>query len=84
MLKICTKGSSIKPDRFKDLLGDIVSYMIDNHEYLSISIDKFTEDEVIFKGEAFIKGGIVPKQVVTIGFTFDEYRDYCITNYMVN
>ena len=70
MLKICTKGSSIKPDRFKDLLGDIVSYMIDNHEYLSISIDKFTEDEtqllnelleneVIFKGEAFIQNQCV-------------------------
>ena len=46
-------------------------------------LNELLENEVIFKGEALIKKGVIPKQVITIGFTFDEYRDYCITNYII-
>lgn len=94
----CSKYSKVKdgvdPDVLRLLIDKIILQMINNNNYTSITIEEFTKDEtqllnelleneVIFKGEAFIKGGIVPKQVVTIGFTFDEYRDYCITNYII-
>jgi len=94
----CSKYSKVKdgvdPDVLRLLIDKIILQMINNNNYTSITIEKFTKDEtqllnelleneVIFKGEAVIKKGVVPKQVVTIGFTFDEYRDYCITNYII-
>ncbi len=86
--------SGINHERLNVLLDKIISRMIENHEYSSISTEGFTvyetellkkllENEVIFKGEDFVKTGLVPKQIETIGFTFDEYRDFCITNYII-
>lgn len=94
----CTKYSKsisgVGHDLLRILLDKIVVQMINSHDYSSISVENSTDDEtqllnelleneVIFKGEALIKKGVIPKQVITIGFTFDEYRDYCITNYII-
>lgn len=87
--------SSINTDILKGLIEKIISQMIERHEYFSIPfkvftdeetdlINKLLENEVLFKGESIVKTGLVPKRIETIGFTFDEYRDYCITNYIIN
>ncbi len=91
--KYSISTSGVDSDVFRLLIDKIILRMINNHNYSSISIDGFTNDEkillnelldneVIFKGESYTQNGIVPKPIVTIGFTFDEYRDYCITNYI--
>ena len=94
----CSKYSKVKdgvdPDVLRLLIDKIILQMINYNEYTSITIEGFTKDEtqllndlleneVIFKGESYTQNGIVPKPIVTIGFTFDEYRDYCITNYII-
>lgn len=94
----CSKYSKVKdgvdPDVLRLLIDKIILQMINYNEYTSITIKEFTKDEtqllndlleneVIFKGESYTQNGIVPKPIVTIGFTFDEYRDHCITNYII-
>ena len=94
----CSKYSKVKdgvdPDVLRLLIDKIILQMINYNEYTSITIEEFTKDEtqllndlleneVIFKGESYTQNGIVPKPIVTIGFTFDEYRDYCITKYII-
>lgn len=93
--KYSKSTSGVNPDVLRLLIDKIILHMINNHNYSSISIDEFTNDErillnelldneVIFKGESYTQNGVVPKPIVTIGFTFDEYRDYCITNYIIS
>lgn len=94
----CTKYSEnstgINKDRVSHLLNDIISRMIKANNYSSVSTDEFSNDEikllnemidneVIFKEESFNKSGLVNRKIETVGFTFDEYRDYCITNYLI-
>lgn len=76
------------------LLDKIVGYMIENKEFFHVPVSIFTqeeegilikmlENEVIFKDEQLIKSGILEKKSMTISFTFDEFRDFCITNFVL-
>ena len=76
------------------LLNKIAGYMIEKKEFFKVPISIFTreeeillirmlENEVIFKDEQVIKSGILEKKSMTISFTFDEFRDFCITNYVL-
>lgn len=76
------------------LLDKIVGYMIEKKEFFHVPVSVFTqeeerilikmlENEVIFKDEQLIKSGILEKKCMTISFTFDEFRDFCITNYVL-
>lgn len=76
------------------LLDKIVRYMIEKKEFFHVPVSVFTqeeerilikmlENEVIFKDEQVIKSGILEKKSMTISFTFDEFRDFCITNYLL-
>lgn len=76
------------------LLDKIVGYMIEKKEFFHVPVSVFTqeeerilikmlENEVIFKDEQLIKSGILEKKSMTISFTFDEFRDFCITNYVL-
>jgi len=48
-----------------------------------IVIDKMLESDVLFKQETTIKNGLIPKTTGVLSFTFDEFRDYCITKYIL-
>lgn len=76
------------------LLDKIVGYMIEKKEFFHVPVSVFSqeeermlikmlENEVIFKDEQVIKSGILEKSSMTISFTFDEFRDFCITNYVL-
>lgn len=76
------------------LLDKITGYMIEKKEFFHVPVSIFTqeeekilikmlENEVIFKDEQVIRSGILEKSCMTISFTFDEFRDFCITNYVL-
>lgn len=44
---------------------------------------KMLDNEVIFKDEQIMKTGMLTRNTVVISFTFDEFRDFCITNYVL-
>ena len=41
------------------------------------------ENDVVLKGEDVVEHGLLKEQAVVISFTFDEFRDYCLTNYIL-
>lgn len=79
---------------FRKLLDRICAYMISNKTYFRIPMDIFDtqqqamiqtllENDVILKGEGVIEHGLLKERTVVISFTFDEFRDYCLTNYIL-
>ncbi len=92
--KYSKSSSGVQNNTVEKILNNIISNMIETQEYNTVSTAIFTENEfdllnemldneVVFKGESSIKAGLVFRKVETIGFTFDEYRDFCITNYVI-
>ncbi|WP_061320066.1 trypsin-like peptidase domain-containing protein [Clostridium botulinum] len=76
------------------LLDKISEYMIDNKKFFNIPSSIFSSseqellfkmicNEVIFKDEAVIQTGLLKKNSVVISFTFDEFRDFCLTEYIL-
>ncbi len=76
------------------LLNKIVQYMLVNNNYFHVPTRIFDKDEeqllikmlnneVIFKDELVEKVGFLEKKSMSISFTFDEFRDFCITNYLL-
>lgn len=76
------------------LFNKIVKHMLEKGIFFCIPVEIFTEDEektlikmletdVIFKTEEVVKSGLLEKSVMMISFTFDEFRDFCITNYIL-
>lgn len=76
------------------LLDKISEYMIDNKQFFNIPSSIFLPseqellfkmicNEVIFKDEAVIQTGLLRKNSVVISFTFDEFRDFCLTEYIL-
>lgn len=79
---------------FEQLVNNICKYMIDNRvfnliprEVLSISenqlLDILLEADVIFKEEQIVKKGFINEYTEVLSFTFDEFRDFCITKYLL-
>jgi hypothetical protein len=80
---------------FYSLLDHICKHMIENKAYFHVPLGAFNlnqqqllnrmlENEVIFKGEELIENGILQRNSVVISFTFDEFRDFCLTNYVLS
>lgn len=76
------------------LISKIVHYMLENKNYFHVPVRIFDKDEerllikmlnneVIFKDELVEKIGFLEKKSIAISFTFDEFRDFCITNYLL-
>lgn len=93
--KYSNNSTGIYQDRLSILFDKMILKMINNDEYSYVLKNEFTGDEidlinemidneVIFKGEQCTKTGLIATTVETVGFTFDEYRDYCITNYIID
>ena len=68
--------------------------MIDTKEFSHIRVDELNsedlqityhllESDVIFKTECRLKKGFLEDVEELISFTFDEFRDYCLTRYIV-
>ncbi|WP_339171283.1 hypothetical protein NSQ55_03620 [Paenibacillus sp. FSL H7-0943] len=81
-------------DSLNALLDKISEYMIREKSFFNIPSGIFNEseqellykmldNEVIFKDEQIIKMGMLKRNTVVISFTFDEFRDFCITNYIL-
>lgn len=80
---------------FVDALFDMISeYMICNKVFFNVPSNIFNEseqklltkmlhNEVIFKDDQVIKTGMHKENTVVISFTFDEFRDFCITKYIL-
>ncbi len=81
-------------DSLYALLDKISVYMIREKTFFNIPSSIFNEteqkllykmldNEVIFKDEQIMKTGMLTRNTVVISFTFDEFRDFCITNYVL-
>ncbi|NLV22076.1 MAG: trypsin-like peptidase domain-containing protein [Syntrophomonadaceae bacterium] len=81
-------------DSLYALLDKISEYMIRENAFFNIPSSIFNEteqkllykmldNEVIFKDEQIMKTGMLTRNTVVISFTFDEFRDFCITNYVL-
>lgn len=81
-------------DSLYALLDKISEYMLREKSFFNIPSSIFNEieqkllykmldNEVIFKDEQIVKTGMLARNTVVISFTFDEFRDFCITNYVL-
>ncbi|WP_196605404.1 serine protease family protein [Pectinatus haikarae] len=81
-------------DNVYSLLDKIAKYMLDNMEFFKVPSNIFSEkeqsllykmvsNEVVFKDEELIQIGMLRKTAMVISFTFDEFRDYCLTEYIL-
>lgn len=81
-------------DSLYALLDKISEYMIHEKMFFNVPSSIFNEyeqgllyqmlnNEVIFKDEQIMKTGMLMRNTVVISFTFDEFRDFCITNYIL-
>lgn len=79
---------------FEQLINTICKYMVDNKVYnnvprdvLSINeiqlLDILLEADVIFKEDQVVKKGFFDEYTEVLSFTFDEFRDFCITQYLL-
>jgi len=80
---------------FQELFRKIFAYMLYNHQYLNIPFEKLNDvnenllngiiDEDIFFRKDLIKdeSSLFGKKEV-LNFTFDEFRDYLLADYLVN
>ena len=77
------------------LLEHICKHMIECKTYSHVPLTAFNreqqqllnrmlQNEVIFKDEAIVEKGIVQRNSAVISFTFDEFRDFCLTNYLLS
>jgi len=76
------------------LLDKIAKYMIEKKEFLNVPIETFDleenkllvkmlNNEVVFKDRKIIQKGMLNDETTVISFTFDEFRDFNITNYVL-
>lgn len=81
-------------DNVYSLLDKIAEYMLNNRQFFKVPSSIFSEqeqrllykmvsNEVVFKDEELIKMGMLEKLSMVISFTFDEFRDFCLTEYIL-
>ena len=46
-------------------------------------IESLLENDVILKGDIQVQEGFIEKTTNVISFSFDEFRDFCITDYIL-
>lgn len=79
---------------FDKLIDHICRIMIDSRHFSEIPrndlteeeltvFDKLLEADVIFKQEMQKRTGLLQGVETVLGFTFDEFRDFCITRYIL-
>ena len=84
-------GSQMLLDK---LINHIASYMVEKFVFFQVPIDIFDseelqileillENDVIFKSEQKIQKGVLHLSSEVISFAFDEFRDFCLTRYLL-
>lgn len=80
---------------YTKLLNDITKYMIGKKQFNNIErseiigeienklLVKLIDEDVIFREDIKKKKGLVERKIEVINFTFDEFRDFFIANYIV-
>lgn len=80
---------------FDKLINHICQIMIESRNFNNINrnnfsveeltiFDKLLESDVIFKQDRQKTAGLIDEIEIVINFTFDEFRDFCITRYILN
>lgn len=81
-------------DSINSLLDKISLHMIEQEQFFHVPssifnekenelLTKMLQNEVILKDEQTIKQGMLRRNCVVVSFTFDEFRDFCMTNYIL-
>lgn len=79
---------------FYDLLNHICQTMLQSKTYFQIPLCGFTnyeqrlmnrmlENDMIFKSDIQLQRGLFTRDGTVISFTFDEFRDFCLVNYIL-
>lgn len=79
---------------FDRLMSNICDYMIENKVFNNIPrdalsateiqlLDYLLECDIIFKEDRMVKKGFLEKPIEVLSFTFDEFRDFCITRHLL-
>lgn len=79
---------------FEQLVNTICKYMVDNKVFNNIPrdvlnineiqlLDILLEADVIFKEDQVVQKGFLNEYTEVLSFTFDEFRDFCITKYLL-
>lgn len=87
--------SSLEEELFDKLLNHLCQLMIDNQQFSTVPrsaltdeelkiFDRLLETDVLFKQESQVVEGYLSKTEIVVGFTFDEFRDFCITRYILS
>lgn len=77
-----------------NLLNHICQKMIEQQIFFQLPVvgfdqseqqllNRMLENDVIFKGEVQVERGLRTRVSTSISFTFDEFRDFCVTNYFL-
>lgn len=77
-----------------NLLNHICQKMIEQQIFFQLPVvgfdqseqqllNRMLENDVIFKGEVQVERGLRRRVSTSISFTFDEFRDFCVTNYFL-
>lgn len=80
---------------FERLIEQVCQYMLKEKTFSKIPksainsneiqvLDKMLETDVIFKEDSERKKGFLNEITQVLSFTFDEFRDYCITRYLLS
>lgn len=80
---------------FERLIDQVCEHMITKKTFSKIPksviksntiqvLEKILETDVIFKEECEVKKGFLSEITQVLSFTFDEFRDYCITRYLLS
>lgn len=81
-------------DSINSLLDKISLHMIEQEQFFHVPssifdekenelLTKMLQNDVILKDEQIIKQGMLRRNCMVVSFTFDEFRDFCITNYIL-
>ena len=79
---------------FEQLVDHICGYMVESKKFNNIprevlSVDEIQilnyllEGDIVFKEDQIIKKGYLNEPSEVLSFTFDEFRDFCITRYLL-
>nr|WP_300807613.1 hypothetical protein [uncultured Acetatifactor sp.] len=79
---------------FDKLIDHICQLMIESRQFSEVPrkglteeelvmFDRLLEADVIFKQEVQVKRGLLKETETVLGFTFDEFRDFCLTRYIL-
>ena len=88
------QNSSATEEIFDKLIDHICKYMIENQQFFKVPrkkleneelkiLDRLLESDIIFKQEDQVQEGLLKEIEIVLSFTFDEFRDYCITRYIL-